>query len=104
MSAPIPETTRIITIDSGSRRSANGTCRSPEAIHVKTPWSITRFPAAVATSDHDIAADTPKEANITATASAPDAALDSRRPTAALATKPRNGRSGISSSMRLVTT
>ncbi len=51
-----------------------------------------------------MAADTPNEANIATTAIAPDTALASRRPTAALTRNPRNGSSGISSSMRLVTT
>ncbi len=88
-----------MTIESGSRRSANGTCRSPEAIQVNRTWSTTRRSAGTASSDQADAADTRNDPNIAATARPPETDLDSRRPSEAFARNPRNGSSGINSSM-----
>src|ERR1043166_2018893 len=97
ISDPIPVTTRIITDESGSTRSAYGICSASDEIHRKTVcW--------MACSGADIADSTDK----TETANAPTIArharppemdFGSRRPIDALMTKPINGKRGINSSM-----
>src|SRR5215831_13838240 len=99
MSDPIPVTTRIITADSGSRRSVNDALKSPEVIHEKTGWVMTRDSGGSATSRQTAATDTMKDRRIEPHATAPAAALLMRLPRLALMTKPINGRSGIRRSM-----
>src|SRR5688500_18116739 len=102
MSEPMPVTTRIISADSGSTRSENGTNRSPEANHVNTRCSMARTPpsAGVPSICMTAASDTPNAASITPDAIAPETPRDRRRPKVALIRKPRNGSPGISSSTR----
>src|SRR4051812_40549855 len=101
ISAPMPVTTRIITLDSGSSRSVNGASNSPEEIQLNTRWTSSRDAGSRPTSDTTAASATTKDATIAPTATAPAAVLVSRRPRLALTRKPRNGSSGISSSMRV---
>src|SRR5215831_16869673 len=99
MSVPIPVTTRIMTADNGSSRSATGTEKSPEVIHVNACCTSTRFsgsrPASLATAATEIANDI----SIAPQAIAPAAPLPRRRWKPAFSRKPTSGRSGISSSM-----
>ena len=101
ISEPMPVTTRIISADSGSSSS------------VKSAWNVARRDPASrraarspATPAAAPAAGRPRrrpDANDADHAPRrrlpPDTAFDSRRPKAALTRKPRNGSSGISSSM-----
>src|SRR5882757_2379589 len=95
----MPDTTRIITVESGSRRSAKATLKSPDVIHENTCCTMARDSGARARSRQTAARDTTKEPSIAAQATAPAAALLMRRPKLAFSRKPRNGRSGISSNM-----
>jgi hypothetical protein len=90
-------TTRIITDDSGSRYSANGILKSPEASQVYTSCRIA--PAVPLSKPATAMTDTTNDAIITRQAMPPETDFDSRRPKKALTAKPRSGRSGISSSM-----
>ena len=101
ISEPMPVTTRIISADSGSRRSVKPTLevagRDPgeDRLHDRARFRRQRRPAATPT-----AADTANEASIAPQAIAPAAPLLIRRPRPAFSRKPTNGRSGISSSMQ----
>src|SRR5712692_7778503 len=99
MSDPIPVTTRIITDDSGSSRSVNPAVKSPDEIQVNTCPTIARESGGSATSRHTASSDTTKDPAIAPHATAPAAALLTRRPKLAFTRKPRSGRSGISSSI-----
>src|SRR5690349_8496352 len=97
----MPVTTRIITADSGSRRSAKAALKSPEVIQVNSCWTMARASGSMPTSPHTAASETANEPAIAAQASAPETGLLRRRPKLALTRNPRNGSSGISSSTSL---
>src|SRR3954462_2707248 len=99
ISEPMPVMTRIITADNGSRRSVKSALKSPEVIQVKTWFTIARASGSSWTRRTTDSSDTAKEPIIAPQATAPAAALDTRRPKLALTRNPRNGRSGISSSI-----
>src|SRR4051794_40699157 len=99
ISEPMPVMTRIITADNGSRRSVKSALKSPEVIQVKTWFTIARASGSSWTRRTTDSSDTAKEPIIALQATAPAAALDTRRPKLALTRNPRNGRSGISSSI-----
>src|SRR6476619_4400599 len=99
MSEPMPVTTRIITADSGSSLNDSETAKSPERIHVYASFTIARESSGRPTRRATAATETANDASMTAHAMPPDTLLDSRRPKLALTTKPRSGRSGISSSI-----
>src|SRR5689334_19756286 len=95
----MPVMTRIITADNGSRRSVTSARKSPDAIQVKAWLTIARASGSSWTSRATASSDTANEPIIAPQATAPAAAFDTRRPRLALTRKPRNGRSGISSSI-----
>src|SRR5581483_5815027 len=101
ISDPIPVTTRIITADSGSSRSVKPTLKSPDVIHVNTASLIARDSGSSATSRATAASETTNDAMIAPHATAPEAPRLRRRPALVLTRKPRNGSSGISSSIAL---
>src|SRR5687767_5937434 len=95
----MPDTIRIITAASGSRRRANPTLKSPEVIHVKICCDNTRDSGGSASSRHTATSDTANEPAIAAHAAAPAAALLIRRPKLAFSRNPANGNSGMRSSI-----
>ncbi len=97
---PMPVMTRIITADSGSRRSVKPASNSPDEIHENTCWTMNRASSGSPTSRMTATTDTTNDAAIAPTAIAPDTGFDKRRPKLALSRKPTSGRSGISSSIR----
>src|ERR1700737_4171480 len=80
MRNPMPVTTRIISADSGSRRSATGTAKSPEANHVAPLYAIACTPAGCTTSRRTAITDTPNEPSMASDASPPASGRASRRP------------------------
>ncbi len=99
ISEPMPVITRIISVASGSSRSANGTDRSPEVNHSKTTCSMTRWSAGAPKICAAEASDRPKATSIAATATPPDTALERRRPSVALTRNPMNGARMMNSSI-----
>src|SRR3954468_2306719 len=99
ISEPMPVITRIITAESGSRRSVNAASKSPDRIQLKTYWTIARDSPSCCNSRNTAASDTAKAPAIAPTATAPDADFARRRPTLALTRNPSSGSSGISNSM-----
>src|SRR5437762_10423503 len=95
----MPVTTRIITADKGSTRSVKLAVKSPDVIQVNTWFAIARDSGSSPTSRTTAASETPNDPSIAPHATAPDAALPRRRPALAFTRKPRNGSSGISSSI-----
>ena len=98
MSEPMPVTTRIISADRWSRRSANGTCSVPDDIHVKTVLLQRARRRPTASSETD-SAETANDAIIARQASPPETDFGSRRPKKALTRKPASGSRGISKSI-----
>src|SRR5512139_3427427 len=94
----MPVMTRIITADSGSRRNARSSVKSPEAIHVNSVCVRARDSTGRPARAITCMTATAKAATITADARPPETALGSRRPSEALTRKPANGRRGISDS------
>src|SRR3954452_1167503 len=99
ISEPMPVITRIITDDSGSRRSVNAAVKSPDEIQVNTWLARARDSGSSATSRQTAASEITNDISIAPQAIAPAADLLTRLPRLAFSRKPRNGRSGISSSM-----
>ena len=95
----MPVTTRIITAESGSSRSVKSAVKSPDVIQLNTGSEITRASVSRDTSCTTENSDTAKDATITPHATAPAAALLTRFPRLAFARKPRNGNSGMRSSI-----
>src|SRR5438067_6211939 len=100
ISNPIPETTRIISDESGSRRRVNGTLKSPDAIQLKNGCVMTRASGSSRTSVQTAATDTTNDPAIAAQAADPAKGLLIRRPKLAFSRKPRNGNSGIRRSIK----
>src|SRR5579864_8000830 len=99
MSDPMNVTTSTITADSGSRRRAKLALNSAELIQSNTRSAIARDPGGRVTSWRTARAETAKDPMMAEQAIAPAALLASLRPPPAFSRKPRNGRSGISSSI-----
>src|SRR5258706_6383117 len=101
ISEPMPVITRIITDDSGSSRSVKAAVKSPDVIQVNAWLAIARDSCGRPTSCHTAASDTTNDPTIAPHATAPAAALLTRRPKLAVSRKPRNGSRGMRISMRL---
>src|SRR6266536_2871223 len=93
MSDPMPLTTRIITVDSGSSLRDSGTWKSPDVIQSNaetvSSWRATA------------ASETTNENTMAPHATRPAARLLIRRPSDALIRNPAKGRKGIRSSIVL---
>ena len=99
ISEPMPVTTRIISVASGSRRSVKGTEKSPDVNQVKTVCSMTRPSAGAPKICAAEASEMPKATSIAATATPPETVLGSRRPNVALIRNPMNGARMMNSSI-----
>src|SRR5229473_5099607 len=99
MSEPTKVTTSTITADSGSRRRPKLALNSPELIQSNTGCAIARDPGGRATSCRTARAETTKDPVMAAEAIVPAARFASLRPAPAFSRKPRNGSSGIRSSI-----
>src|SRR5580765_2664578 len=100
----MPVTTRIITAESGSSRSAKSTENDgldgrPAVIHVNTCCTTARFSGSSASSLTTAATETANDITIAPHATTPEAPLLRRRPKLAFSRKPTNGSRGISSSI-----
>src|SRR5688572_23422563 len=98
MSEPMPVTTRIITADKASSRSARSSVKSPEEIQVNSVWTICRLSDGMPINAITCITEMTKAIAITPVARPPDSALGRRRPSVAWTRKPANGSSGISAS------
>src|SRR5690242_3397274 len=94
ISEPMPVTTRIMSPASGSTRSANGICRSPDGIQLNTVCCVP--PACM---PRNARTETANDAIIARQAMPPETAFGRRRPRDRLIRKPTKGSSGISNNI-----
>src|SRR5262245_35818835 len=94
----MPVTTRIITADSASRRSARSSEKSPTLIQLNSNWLICRLSAGMPASADTCMTAMMNDSPIKAVARPPEIDLGRRLPRNALTRKPPSGRSGMSAS------